>query len=78
MPMTAQDTANQIWLTALQSPFGVGVVVTDMMRAKAQLYNARKRMIEKGVPGLDKFRIKTSPSNPASQLYIVKDLATQE
>lgn len=72
---TAADTATQIWMAATQHPLGIGVVVTDMARAKVQLYTARKRLMARGVVGLDKYKIKTSPLNPASELYIIKDLA---
>lgn len=69
--MNATDIAKSIWMAATQHPLGIGVVVTDPTRAKLQLYSARKALMQAGAVGLDNYAVRTSPTEPACQLWIV-------
>jgi len=66
------DYAGQFWLAALREPIGVGIVVTDPTRARRTLGDARKKLTENHIAGLDNYTIRTSPANPASELWIIR------
>lgn len=59
-------------LAAMSAPFGVGVIASDISRAKTALYAARKRLAERGIDA-SALTIRTSPENPAFELYILRD-----
>lgn len=68
----AVDIACQYWLSLVNEPIGMGLVVSDPFTAKTQLYQARRKLTEKGFLGLDQFTIRTSPVNPATELWIFR------
>lgn len=63
-----------IWLEflydALHSPFGIVVAVSDIVRARQALYRARADAKD---PALDALKISTSPYEPSSELWIIKN-----
>lgn len=67
----AVNTAKAIWMAATQHPLGVGIVVTDPVRARVQLYTSRRELSRAGVEGLDNYTVRTSPLDPACQLWII-------
>ncbi len=67
--------ARTIWLTAANEPVGLGIVVTDIPRARNQLYRAREQLQEAGTD-LSNFHIRTSPDNPACELWIIRTRRT--
>lgn len=73
--MTALDTATQYWLSAINQPIGLGLIVSDPGRAKTQLYAARKKLLP-SLPSLASFSIRTSPVNPSFELYLLRTEAS--
>lgn len=69
---SAVDIAVQYWLQALAQPFGLGLTVSSPIRAKTQLYAAKKKLEERGTD-LSNFTIRTSPRAPATELFILRD-----
>jgi len=69
---SAVATAETYWGQALSSPHGLGLTVSSPQRAKAQLYAARRRLLP-SIPRLEAFTIRTSPVNPAYELWLVYD-----
>jgi hypothetical protein len=68
-PVIAQ--AEALWMQAIAAPLGIGIHVVDLVRAKAQLGNARIRLREKGVD-TSAYQIRVSPENPAFELWILR------
>lgn len=69
---SATDLACSYWLTALSEPVGLGLVVSDPGKARGQLAAAKRKLIEKGVTGLDLFNVRTSPVQPACEIWIMR------
>lgn len=67
----AIDHAVSIWLQAANSPFGVGLIVTDPNRARHSLYRARDALSANGLD-LSNYTIRTSPDNPAYELWVIR------
>lgn len=64
----------ELWYAALGSPSGVIVSVSDPEKAKMKLYDLRK---EANDPDLYLLSIVTSPTAPATELWIVKRKANE-
>lgn len=71
--MNAVQRAEQIWIAAVSEPLGLGIVVSDPIRAKTQLYQARRKLVAGGMVVLSDFSIRTAPDEPACQLYLIRD-----
>lgn len=69
--MSAIATASRYWLVANAEPIGLGLIVDDPGRAKTQLYAARKKLLPQ-LPTLDNFTIRTSPINPAFEIWLLR------
>lgn len=72
MTANSMARAQQIWVEASAERIGLGLVVSDPRRAKTQLYSARKLLISKGHTHLASFVIRTSPEEPACQLWLIR------
>lgn len=65
----AVDVAKTYWMRAIEEPIGLALIVSDPARAKSQLYAARKLL---PIPDLANYEIRTSPTNPAYELWIIR------
>lgn len=59
----------EMWYSALASPHGVAVAVSEPAPAKQALYRARAKAAD---PHLDKLQIRTSVKSPDDEIWIVK------
>lgn len=64
--------AQTYWGQALATPHGLGLTVSDPARAKGQLYAARRALLP-AIPKLEAYTIRTSPDNPAFELWLLYD-----
>lgn len=65
----AVDVAKTYWMQAIEEKIGLALIVSDPARAKSQLYAARKLL---PIPDLANYEIRTSPINPAYELWIIR------
>lgn len=65
----AVDVAKTYWMQAIEEKIGLALIVSDPARAKSQLYAARKLL---PIPDLANYEIRTSPTNPAYELWIIR------
>lgn len=72
MATSATQVALQYWLAAIEQPIGLGLNVSDPAAAKRQLYAARSAADPTLRESLDQFTIRTSPRNPAGELFLVR------
>lgn len=70
--MSALALAKQYWLQADAEPVGLGLIVSDPRTAKQQLYSARRELLPQ-LPSLNSITIRTSPHNPAFELWLLKE-----
>lgn len=73
--MSEALTPSLVWYTAYANPPGVKVRVSDPNRAKTLLYAARAKLKD---PDLTPLEIKTSPTNPAGEIWVVNPEATTD
>lgn len=66
----ATAAALSYWRMAQEQPIGLGLVVNDPAAAKRQLYAARAKAAD---PTLNTISIRTSPTNPATHLWLIRD-----
>lgn len=59
------------WDMALAEPLGIWLRTPDPIRAKEHLYNARALAQRSGIRAYDDLQIRTSPSSPRDELWIV-------
>lgn len=69
--MSALEHAKSFWRQALTQPHGLGLIVTDVRRAKQQLYAARKALEDDRLD-LSNWSIRTSPLQPAAELWLMR------
>ena len=69
---TATATAEQFWLQATAQPIGLGLTVSNPAQAKNHLYAARRALLPR-IPKLAAYTIRTSPDNPAFELWLIYD-----
>lgn len=72
---TNHDPSLELCYQALASPIGIVVSVSDFGSAQQRLYSARKRS---GDPDLACLQFRRSPTNPESEIWIVKGTAPKE
>ena len=57
----------ELWYTALRTPKGIEVEVTDVVRFRSYMYQARKKA---GDERLDQLSLVASPVNPETHVWI--------
>lgn len=70
MAVNQSDRAAALWLEAYAQPIGYKLLTTDPVRAKTLLYNTRTRLRDR-FPQLASMTIRTSPTNPALEVWIM-------
>lgn len=59
----------ELWYQALQSPYGIVVLVNDVERGRTEFYQARKKACD---PDLAALALVRPPVNTEGELWIVK------
>lgn len=59
----------EFWYTALRSPFGIELTVSDQDKVRQKLYAVRKEALD---PELESISIRVPPNNPRA-LWLVKN-----
>lgn len=68
------EASINLWYEALGTPFGIAILTSDPERLRQKLYALRKAS---GDPMLDSMSVVISPTNPGSQVWLVKRKANE-
>ncbi len=63
------DPSLELLYSALATPIGIAITVSDFERARGKLYAARRAS---GDPALDALQLRRSPVHPEFEIWIVK------